>query len=292
MRTRLAADPAARPAAEKIIELVHAGSYDGAKVAVEDGVVVVDAGPVRAVATLGAWSLRYTDAAGKTLVAQNPGEEDISGRLRTLPFGRSLVDGEPVAFHESFTAAPDEAYAGFGERFAPLNARGQRPLMWNFDAFGSESIRAYKNVPFYVSDRGYGVLVNSGAPVEFDMAQQTHAAVELIVPDDALEYFVIGGTPVEVLDRFDGLTSRPSLPRSGPSAPGSPRGSSWTTRSGSWSGPRRSASGASPATCSTSTRSGSTSRTGPTCSGTARTSPTPSGCSPTSPSRASRSACG
>jgi alpha-D-xyloside xylohydrolase len=212
VRTRLAADPAARPAAEKIIELVHAGSYDGAKVTVEDGTVTVDAGPVRAVATLDSWTLRYTDAAGKTLVAQNPGEEDISGRLRTLPFGRSLVDGEPVAFHESFTAAPDEAYAGFGERFAPLNARGQRPLMWNFDAFGSESIRAYKNVPIYVSDRGYGVLVNSGAPVEFDMAQQTHAAVEIIVPDDALEYFVIGGTPVEVLDRFDGLTSRPSLP--------------------------------------------------------------------------------
>ncbi|SDL76267.1 alpha-D-xyloside xylohydrolase [Glycomyces sambucus] len=210
--TRLAADPAARPAAEKIIELVHPGDFAGAKVTVDAGTVVVDAGSVRAVATLDSWSLTYTDAAGRTLVAQNPGEEDISGRLRTLPFGRSLVDGEPAAYHESFTAAPDEAFAGFGERFAPLNARGQRPLMWNFDAFGSESIRAYKNVPIYVSDRGYGILVNSGAPVEFDMAQQTHAAVEIIVPDDVLEYFVIAGTPAEVLDRFDGLTSRPSLP--------------------------------------------------------------------------------
>ncbi|WP_205328473.1 TIM-barrel domain-containing protein [Glycomyces sp. YM15] len=212
IRARLSADPAARPSVEKIIELVHAGAYGDAKVSVEDGTVVVDAGSVRAVATLDTWSLTYTDAAGKTLVSQNPGEEDISGRLRTLPFGRSLVDGRPVAYHESFTAAPDEAFAGFGERFAPLNARGQRPLMWNFDAFGSESIRMYKNAPIYVSDRGYGIVVNSGAPVEFDMAQQTHAAVEFIVPDDALEYFVLGGTPVEVLDRFDGLTSRPSLP--------------------------------------------------------------------------------
>jgi alpha-D-xyloside xylohydrolase len=212
IRARLSADPAARPVAERIIELVHAGTYEAAKVSVEDGTVVVDAGPVRAVATLADWTLRYTDAAGKTLVAQNPGEVDISGRLRTLPFGRSIVDGRPVAFHESFTPAPDEAFAGFGERFAPLNARGQRPLMWNFDAFGSESIRAYKNVPMYVSDRGYGVLVNSGAPVEFDMAQQTHSAVEILVPDDVLEYFFMGGTPIEVLDRFNGLTSRPSLP--------------------------------------------------------------------------------
>ncbi|THV27193.1 TIM-barrel domain-containing protein [Glycomyces paridis] len=212
VRARLSADPQARPASERIIEMVHAGTYADATVTAEDGTVVVDAGSVRAVATLEPWSLRYTDADGRTLVAQNPGEEDISGRLRTLPFGRSIVDGAPVAYHESFTAAPDEAFAGFGERFAPLNARGQRPLMWNFDAFGSESIRAYKNIPIYVSDRGYGVLVNSGAPVEFDMAQQTHAAVEILVPDDVLEYFVLGGTPLEVIDRYDGLTSRPALP--------------------------------------------------------------------------------
>ncbi|HLU27749.1 MAG TPA: TIM-barrel domain-containing protein, partial [Glycomyces sp.] len=213
IRARLSADPAARPAAEKITELLRPGSWDGASVSVDDGVLVVDAGSVRAVASLDSWSLRYTDAAGRTLVGQNPGEQDISGRLRTLPFGRSLVDGEPAAYHESFIAAPDEAFAGFGERFAPLNARGQRPLMWNFDAFGSESIRAYKNVPFYMSDRGYGILVNSGAPVEFDMAQQTHAAVEILVPDDVLEYFVIAGPgPAQILDRYDGLTSRPVLP--------------------------------------------------------------------------------
>ncbi|GAB3238282.1 alpha-xylosidase [Glycomyces halotolerans] len=213
VRARLSADPQARPAAERVHRMVHAGTYEAANVSVEGDTVVVDAGGVRAVATLGEWSLRYEDEAGRLLVGQNPGEVDISGRLRTLPFGRSLVQGEPAAYHESFTAGPDEAFAGFGERFAPLNARGQRPVMWNFDAFGSESIRAYKNVPFYMSDRGYGILVNSGAPVEFDMAQATHAAVEIVVPDDVLEYLVLAGpTPVEILERFDGLTCRPVLP--------------------------------------------------------------------------------
>ena len=48
--------------------------------------------------------------------------------------------------------------------------------MWNFDAFGAESQRAYKNVPFYLSSRGYGVLVDSGAPIEFDVCQSTHSA--------------------------------------------------------------------------------------------------------------------
>ncbi|WP_243710039.1 TIM-barrel domain-containing protein [Micromonospora sp. KC213] len=212
VRMRLSAEPAARPTVTRILELVHADSYEHAKVSVECGTVVVDAGPVRAVATLSPWSLRYTDATAKTLVSQNRGERDISTRLRTLPFGRSLVNGEPVAYHESFTCTPDEAFAGFGERFAQLNARGQRPLMWNFDAFGADSIRAYKNVPLYLSSRGYGVLVNSGAPVEFDMAQSTHGVVEIVVPDDVLEYFILAGEPVEILDRYNRLTSPPVLP--------------------------------------------------------------------------------
>nr|WP_207922520.1 TIM-barrel domain-containing protein [Micromonospora sp. KC606] len=179
---------------------------------VDDGVVLVDAGSVRAVATLNPWSLCYLDATGRALVSQNRGERDISTRLRNLPFGRSFVDGEPVAYHESFTSSPNEAFAGFGERSAPLNAQGQRPLMWNFDAFGADSIRAYKNIPIYLSNRGYGVLVNSGAPVEFDMAQSTHGVVEFVVPDDALEYFLVAGKPVEILDRYNRLTSRPALP--------------------------------------------------------------------------------
>ena len=230
VRTRLSADPAARPASEKIIEMVHAGTFDRAEVSVEGGAVTVDAGSVRAVATLATWSLRYEDASGRTLVAQNPGEQDISGRLRTLPFGRSLVDrdaqppGQPqyqtgadgrtvAAYHESFICPPDEAFAGFGERFAPVNARGQRPVIWNFDAFGSESIRAYKNVPAYLSDRGYAIVVNSGAPVEFDMAQATHGAVEIVVPDEVMEYFVVAApSPLEFLERFDALTCRPVLP--------------------------------------------------------------------------------
>src|SRR5687768_17301786 len=63
IRTRLSADPEARPAAERIIELVHPGTYSHAKVSVEGDTLVVDAGSVRAIVTLDAWSLKYTDAA-------------------------------------------------------------------------------------------------------------------------------------------------------------------------------------------------------------------------------------
>jgi alpha-D-xyloside xylohydrolase len=159
------------------------------------------------------WHLQFLDVRGRVLVSQNRGEQDISGRLRTLPFGRSLVQGAVAAYHESFTAPADERFVGLGEKFTPLDKRGQRALMWNFDAFGSESDRSHKNVPLYLSNRGYGVLVDSGMPVEFDICQSTHSCVQILVPDDLIDYYVIGGpTPAEVLDRYDELTGRPLLP--------------------------------------------------------------------------------
>jgi alpha-D-xyloside xylohydrolase len=123
------------------------------------------------------------------------------------------VDGAVVAYHESFTAAADEHFVGFGEKFTGFDKRGQRAVMWNYDAFGSESDRSYKNVPFYLSSRGYGVLVDSGMAVEFDMCQSTHSCVQIVVPDDLIDYYVIAGpTPTAVLNRLDLLTGRPLLP--------------------------------------------------------------------------------
>ncbi|HEX4818307.1 MAG TPA: TIM-barrel domain-containing protein [Nonomuraea sp.] len=214
IRVRLSEDAAARPRSEGAISMVTPGTYSGARAGITPGEpIVIDAGAVRAEVRLAPWHLRFTDASGDTLVEQDRGHTDISGRLRTLPFGRSSANGAPVAYHESFAAAPDEAFAGFGESFTRLDKRGQRPLMWNFDAFGAESQRAYKNVPLYVSSRGYGILVDSGAPTEFDVCQSTHSVVQIVVPDDVLDYYVIAGpTPAEVLDRYDRLTCRPSLP--------------------------------------------------------------------------------
>ncbi len=213
IRVRLSQDPETRSRSARALPLVTPGRYEGARVVVAGGSVVVHAGPLRAELTLDPWHLRFVDADGRQLVAQDRGQSDISGRLRTLPFGRSAVDGETVAYHDSFTAAGDERFVGFGEKFTPLDKRGQRPLMWNFDTFGAESERSHKAVPFYYSSRGYGLLVDSGMPVEFDVCQSTHSCVQILVPDDLLDYYLIAGpSPAQVLDRFNRLTTRPALP--------------------------------------------------------------------------------
>ncbi|GAA0844516.1 TIM-barrel domain-containing protein [Streptosporangium amethystogenes subsp. fukuiense] len=213
IRVRLGQDADARTRSAAAISMVTPGEFAGARVESGDGTILLDAGSLRAEITLAPWHLRFTDASGAPLLEQDRGHTDISGRLRTLPFGRSSSNGAVVGYHESFAAPADEAFSGFGESFTRLDKRGQRPVMWNFDAFGAESQRAYKNVPFYLSSRGYGVLVDSGTPVEFDVCQTTHSCVQIVVPDDLIDYYVIAGpTPSEVLGRFDLLTCAPLLP--------------------------------------------------------------------------------
>jgi alpha-D-xyloside xylohydrolase len=212
LRVRLCADPLAASRSARALPLVAPDEQAEAAVSTDDGLVTVTSGSLTAVITLDPWGIRFTSD-GKSLLSTDPGVIDISSRLRTLPFGFSLSDGVPVAYHESFQLAADEVLAGTGERFLPLNLRGQRPVMWNFDAFGSESDRAYKNVPFYLSSRGYGLLLDSGMPAEFDFGASTQSAVQIIVPDDVLDYYVlIGPSPPEILDRYNWLTGRPVCP--------------------------------------------------------------------------------
>ena len=134
-------------------------------------------------------------------------------RIAAPPFGISSCDGRVVATHDTFVCEPDEHFYGFGEKFTTFDKRGQWLEMWNYDAHGVNSERAYKNVPFFVSSRGYGMLVDSTTPVRFDVAASNHATYSVIAPEDALEYYVIAGTePLGIIRRYSDLVGHPSLP--------------------------------------------------------------------------------
>ena len=108
------------------------------------------------------WSLRFDDGAGRTLLAQQHDDVDVSGEPWSLPFGGTvLADGE-LAYHVSFEARPDEQFYGLGERFGTFGQRGTRSVAWIEDALGVSGPHVYKAVPYYWSTRGYGLFVNSG----------------------------------------------------------------------------------------------------------------------------------
>ncbi len=101
---------------------------------------------------------------------------------------------------------------GLGERFGPLVKNGQSVDVWNADG-GTSSEQAYKNVPFYLTDAGYGVFVNHPGHVSFEVGSEAVTRVQFSVEGQSLEYFVIyGPTPKEILRKYTALTGRPALP--------------------------------------------------------------------------------
>ncbi|MEV4735931.1 MULTISPECIES: alpha-xylosidase [unclassified Microbacterium] len=113
--------------------------------------------------------------------------------------------------HEQLDLGVGELVYGLGERFGPLVKNGQSVDIWNADG-GTSSEQAYKSIPFHLSNRGYGVLVNDPGHVSYEIGSEAVERVQFSVTGEALEYFVIAGpTPKEVLSRYTALTGRPPV---------------------------------------------------------------------------------
>jgi alpha-D-xyloside xylohydrolase len=113
---------------------------------------------------------------------------------------------------EELSLGVGECVYGLGERFTAFVKNGQVVDMWNADG-GTASEQAYKNVPFYMTNRGYGVFVAHPEKVSFEVASEKVERVQFSVPGETLTYYVIyGPTPKEVLERYTALTGRPALP--------------------------------------------------------------------------------
>lgn len=101
---------------------------------------------------------------------------------------------------------------GLGERFTSFVKNGQQVETWNRDG-GTSTEQAYKNIPFYLTNRGYGVLINHPELVSFEVASEKVSKVQFSVAGESLDYFLIAGpTPKQVLQNYTNLTGKPALP--------------------------------------------------------------------------------
>ncbi|WP_145146878.1 alpha-xylosidase [Paenibacillus xylanexedens] len=115
-------------------------------------------------------------------------------------------------FREQLDLGIGEYVYGLGERFTPFVKNGQIVDTWNEDG-GTSSEQSYKNIPFYLSNKGYGVFVNHPERVSYEIASENVSKVQFSVEGETLEYFIIGGdNPKDVLDNYTKLTGKPALP--------------------------------------------------------------------------------
>ncbi|MFC5465192.1 alpha-xylosidase [Lederbergia graminis] len=113
---------------------------------------------------------------------------------------------------EELNLGVGEYIYGLGERFTSFVKNGQTVDIWNEDG-GTSSEQAYKNIPFYLSNKGYGVFVNHLENVSYEIGSEKVSKVQFSVKGESLEYILIGGdTPKEVIRDYTNLTGKPALP--------------------------------------------------------------------------------
>jgi len=177
-------------------------------------------------------STTYESRFGFVIVTRDPVRfefRDASGRLLTRTWNladtKTVVNTRPTPFSfvrnssnlhrhiaASFRLSPEERLFGCGESFTRLNKRGQKLVLWTYDAYSVQTPSMYKPVPFFMSSRGYGMFVHTSAPLTFDLGGSYDEAAVLYLGDDVLDLFFFIGSPKEILYEYTALTGRASVP--------------------------------------------------------------------------------
>ncbi len=134
-------------------------------------------------------------------------------RYDALPLGYCKCNGKDERATLSFECKMNECFAGTGERFAKMDLSGQTFFLKNQDGQGVNNRRTYKNIPFYVSSRMYGVFYHTTAHSKLSLAGVSTRSVEFLSDQPQIDAFLIGGDTVEEIIRgYRDLTGYPSMP--------------------------------------------------------------------------------
>lgn len=169
------------------------GNGDG-EVGVNGADVTLTTGGLTVKVVKGApWNLTFigedgkvlTESAGKSLGRFKLGVESNVTAQPVSEFGVTM-DGSARDESDVFIAiqlhlSVGEDVYGLGERFGAYVKNGQSVDIWNEDG-GTASEQGYKDIPFYMTSNGYGVLVNNRGHVSFEIgSENTEATINSFI---------------------------------------------------------------------------------------------------------------
>lgn len=169
------------------------GNGDG-EVGVNGADVTLTTGGLTAKVVKGApWNLTFigedgkvlTESAGKSLGRFKLGAESNVTAQPVSEFGvtmdGSARDESGVFIAIQLHLSVGEDVYGLGERFGAYVKNGQSVDIWNEDG-GTASEQGYKDIPFYMTSNGYGVLVNNRGHVSFEIgSENTEATINSFI---------------------------------------------------------------------------------------------------------------
>jgi alpha-D-xyloside xylohydrolase len=166
------------------------------------------------------WSFHVETVDGRSLLSEQREDDAAKDGARSSPLGFIVEETNrwplrTTGAGAAFKLRGDERIFGLGEKFTEFEKRGQRVESWVTQPHGAETPHSYKNVPFFLSSRGYGFLADTYRKVDFEVGSDSTVSNEVTVDDDNFQFvFFHGPSFKEILDDYTALTGRPGhVPR-------------------------------------------------------------------------------
>lgn len=175
--------------------IVYAGNY---------GTVQINKNP---------WRVVLKDKTGRILSQTVALRDADSTQVKYTPFS-FIKRGSDNArrINPVFTLTADEMIFGCGESATGLNKVGQKVNLFVTDPQGPETDQMYKPIPFFMSNRGYGMFMHTSAPVTCDFGATYIGLNKMFMGDENLDLFVFFGEPKDILDEYTDLVGKPGMP--------------------------------------------------------------------------------
>lgn len=159
------------------------------------------------------WRIVLRDAKGKVMTQTRTLHDNDSTQAKVIPFNfikRGSDNSRSI--NPVFSLAPNEKIFGCGESFGPLDKVGQKVHMFVTDPQGPETDQQYKPIPFFMSNRGYGMFMHTSAPVTCDFGATNINVNRLFMGDEVMDFFVFFGEPKDILNEYTEIVGKPGMP--------------------------------------------------------------------------------
>lgn len=159
------------------------------------------------------WRIVLKDKSGRVLSQTATLSDADSTQVKYTPFSfikRGTDNARRI--NPVFTLAANEMIFGCGESATGLNKVGQKLNLFVTDPQGPETDQMYKPIPFFMSNRGYGMFMHTSAPVTCDFGSSYIGLNKLFMGDENLDLFIFFGEPKDILNEYTELVGKPGMP--------------------------------------------------------------------------------
>jgi alpha-D-xyloside xylohydrolase len=159
------------------------------------------------------FSIMLCDERGREMTRTRHWADNDSTQIKVLPFQFIKRASDNIrSINPVFSLRPNEKIVGCGESPTALNKVGQKVHLFVTDPQSPEGDQMYKPIPFFISNRGYGMFMHTSAPVTCDFGATHAGSAKLFMADETLDLFLFWGKPADIIDQYTNLTGKATMP--------------------------------------------------------------------------------